>query len=690
MGAMQAPARLPPPRRFSGHLFMVIVAILCGVGGAFGAIAFRALIQLFQEVFFGGFGALVAFLHGERVLGADPLAEALALPWYWRLLAPAVGGLFVGPLVYYFAREAKGHGVPEVMESVALRGGSIRPRVVAVKSVVSAICIGSGGSVGREGPIVQIGAALSSAVGQILRVPSRQLRTIVGCGSAAGIAATFNAPIAGALFAVEIILGDFAVPQFSPIVIASVVATVISRHFLGNFPAFEVPPYRLANPVELVAYGGVGVVAGLVGVLFIQVLYGAEDWFEGSSLPEPLQAALGGLVVGGIGIGLPQVFGVGYSTINSALTGSLPIATLLLLLVAKIAATSLTIGSGGSGGIFAPSLFMGAVTGGFLGSFVHAWFPEWTASSGSYALVTMGAVVAATTHAPITAIIMIFELTGNYTIVPALMAACVVSTLVATFLKRDSIYTLKLRRRGVELEQTEDPNVLRTLFVRDIIDREPAMVPPSASFDEVLELLVTGKHTEIFVVDEDRKLMGMISFQELRRVLLEQDELRPLVVAGDLVDTDLLTVIPEDDLDIVLHALGEGVEEIAVVEGVDAPRLLGSVHKRDVLDAYNQEVMRRDLAGGVLSTVTAVRKVHKVDLGDGFVVQELLAPLAFHGKSLAELDLRRRWGVQVLLVRSPLAANTGIRVPTADDRVAEGDVLVVAGPAPSMKLLEEL
>jgi CIC family chloride channel protein len=679
--------------RFSGHLFMVLVAVVCGVAGAFGAIAFRLLIHVFQDAFFGGFEALSGLLEGGSFLtGDDPLATAVTLPWYRKLLAPALGGLLVGPLVYYLAREAKGHGVPEVMESVALRGGTIRPRVVAVKALASALSIGSGGSVGREGPIVQIGSALSSTIGQILRVPSRQLRTIVGCGTAAGIAATFNAPIAGALFAVEVILGDFAVPQFSPIVIASVVATVISRHFLGDFPAFVVPPYELVSPFELFPYMFVGVIAGIVAVLFVTALYATEDGFERIRFPAPLKAALGGLLVGAIGIGFPQVFGVGYTTINGALTGALPAATLGFLLLAKIVATSITIGSGGSGGVFAPSLFMGAVTGGFLGTFVHQWFPEATASSGSYALVTMGAVVAATTHAPITAIIMIFELTGNYTIIPALMTACVVSTLVASFLKRDSVYTLKLRRRGIDLSPDEDPNVLHNVFVRDIVDREPAVVPLSANFDTVLELIVGTDHTEIFVVNEAEDLVGAIYFREVRRVLLEQEELRHVVVAGDLVERSRPTVTEDDRLDLVIRIFSHSVvEEIAVVDRDNPRRLVGSLHKREVLAAYNQEILRRDLAGGVLGTMTAVRKVQRLDLGDGYVLQELLAPTAFHGRDLSELNLRRHLGIQVLLLRRlPKDGVSSVRVPTPDDRILAGDRMVVAGPRDAVARLEDL
>lgn len=670
------------------HVFMVLVAVACGVAGAFGAVFFRGLIELFQAFFYGGAGGVAAFFAGEAPHADDLVAITRDLPWYWILLAPAAGGALVGPLVWFFAREAKGHGVPEVMEAVALRGGMIRPRIVVVKTLASALSIGSGGSVGREGPIVQIGSAVGSVIGQLLRVPPRELRTIVACGAAAGIAATFNAPIAGALFAVEVILADFAAVSFTPIVISSVVATVISRSILGDVPAFEVPPYELVSGWELVPYAFVGVAAGLAALAFQRSLYLAEDLFERMPLPPWAKASVGGLLVGGMGAaGLPHVFGVGYGSITAAMTDSLPVATMLLLLAAKIVSTSLTVGSGGSGGIFAPSLFMGAMLGGFLGSLIHGWFPESTAAGGSYALVTMGGFVAATTWAPITAIIMIFELTGNYTIVPALMATCVVSTLVTTALSRDSIYTSKLRRRGVDLSAEQDPNVLRGRPIAEVIDRDPERLSASADLQTVVDRIVQSDHTEFFVVNDDQKLLGTIYLRELRRLLPEINLLREVVVAEDLLEKDCPYVTPDDDLAQVMRIFSQDVfEEIPVLD--DEARLVGSVHKRDVLSAYNEGVLQRDLAGGVSHGFSDLAKVKTVELGGGFVLQELQAPPSFHGRSLAELDVARRTGVQVLLVRRHGHASP--RVPKALERFEPGDRLVVAGTLEAVEGLHRL
>ncbi len=671
---------------------MVTVAVACGLAGALGAVVFRFLIRFMQAAFFEGTeGIADLFEEGLLAETSDPLAVAQSLAWYWRLLIPAAGGLIVGPLIYFFAREAKGHGVPEVMAAVALRGGVIRRRIVAVKALASAISIGSGGSVGREGPIVQNASALGSSIGQQLKVPASQMRTIVGCGAAAGVAATFNAPIAGALFASEVIVGNFAVAQLSPIVISAVVATVVSRFALGDYPAFRVPAYELAGPFELLPYMVVGVVAGFVALAFMLTLYGTEGLFDRLRVPDWLKASLGGLIVGAIGIWLPNVFGVGYSTITLALNGALPATLLGALLLAKLAATSLTIGSGGSGGIFAPSLFLGAMTGGFLGTFIHQWFPDATASSGAYALVTMGAVVAAATHAPITAIIMIFELTQTIKIIPPLMAACVISTLVTTFLSRDSIYTMKLRRRGIDLFEEETHNVLTTLYVHDILDREPVTLPASASLQTVLERVLDSEHTEFFVVNERGVLLGTIFLRALTRMLIEQDALRTVVVAGDMVDLHQVGVTPDDDLDLVMQMFSHGLfEELPVVDADDPKKLLGSVHKRDVIQAYNREVLRRDLAGHVSSNVLVASRGLQVELGGGFVLQEIQPPPRFFGKTIRELDIAAATGVHVVLLRKrePDDAGPAIRVPTADDRIDEGDRLVVSGTKSAVESLD--
>src|SRR5210317_106521 len=423
--------------RTNEHTIMAALAVAVGLAGGFGAVGFRYLINFFQTLAYGSSDEL---LH-----------VVLALPWYLKVWVPAAGGLVVGPLVYFFAREAKGHGVPEVMEAVALKGGVIRKRVVIVKSLASAISISTGGSVGREGPIVQIGSAIGSTLGQILNVSAERMRTLVGCGAAAGIAATFNAPIAGSMFALEVILGEFGLATFSPIVISSVVATAVSRAFLGDIPAFIVPAYELVSVWEFPMYMVLGLFCAVVGVSFTKILYKVEDLFDDFKFPEYLKAIIGGVILGAGGLFFPEILGVGYGGIDLALGQQLAWYLLLLLIVVKVMATSITIGSGGSGGIFAPSLFLGAMAGGFFGAVVHQLFPTVTASPGAYSIVGMGALVSATTHGPLSAMLILFEMTGNYKIILPLMLSCILATIFAGQLMKDSIYTLKLARRGINI-----------------------------------------------------------------------------------------------------------------------------------------------------------------------------------------------------------------------------------------------
>jgi CIC family chloride channel protein len=455
------------------HTIMAVLAIFVGLAGGFGAVGFRYLINFFQTVAYGSPSEL---LHVVQ-----------ALPWYHKVWIPALGGAVVGPLVYFLAREAKGHGVPEVMEAVVLRGGLIRKRVVLVKTLASAICIGTGGSVGREGPIVQIGSAIGSSIGQLLNVSAERMRTLVGCGAAAGIAATFNAPIAGSMFALEIILGEFGIATFSPIVISSVVATAISRHFLGDTPAFIVPAYELVSAWELPIYMVLGLFCAVVGVAFIKTLYKLEDVFEDLKFPGYLKAVLGGLILGASGLLVPQILGVGYGAIDLALIQKYSWWLLLVLVAGKILATSITIGSGGSGGVFAPSLFLGAMAGSFFGMVVHALFPGVTASPGAYSIVGMGAVVSATTHGPMAAILILFEMTGSYTIILPLMLSCIIGTIAAGQLFRESIYTLKMIRKGIDIRAGKEVNVLRSMYVKDVMNSGVETVPEGLPLVDMAE-----------------------------------------------------------------------------------------------------------------------------------------------------------------------------------------------------------
>lgn len=649
------------------HTRSLIIATIIGILGGLGAVAFRTLIGLVQH----------AFYQDEF-----SLEVARQLPWYFKILFPAIGGFIVGPLVYFFAREAKGHGVPEVMEAVAIRGGMIRPRVAVVKSLASAICIGSGGSVGREGPIVQIGSAIGSTIGQILKLPPRKLRTMVGCGAAAGIAGTFNAPMAGVLFALEVILGEFGVAQFSPIVVSSVMATVVTHYFYADVPAFIIPGYQFINPFELGPYIFLGLFGGLVSVAFILMLYRSEDLFDKIRFPEPFKPVIGGILIGTIALQFPNIYGVGYETIEAALHNQLPWLILLLLLLAKLVATSLTIGSGGSGGIFAPSLFLGAMAGGTLGSLVHSMFPESTAMPGAYALVGMGAVVAGTTRAPITAILILFELTNNYKIILPLMIACILSTLVSARLKKGSIYTIKLLRRGVNLSRGQDINLLRTIKVENVMSHEAETIPATTKLSDVLEKIYNSPHANFFVVDNKHRLMGSIGFGEIRELIRDVQSLEQILIAEDIANYNVPVVHQNDQLDIVMSMFAQAhLDQIPVVTQDDERQIIGTINRWDVIDAYHRELMKHDLTGSVAGTIEEADHAPTARIGVGYCLQKIEVPVSFYGKSIRDLNLRAKYGAEVVIIYKP---HTGIAeenrvVPTPDYVFSPGDLMLVAG-----------
>jgi CIC family chloride channel protein len=552
----------------TAFVFGTVLGIIVGLGTGLGAVLFRQLINLFHRGFFDGGGYLLSFL-GQ----------------YYVVILPALGGLLVG-LLLHFTRtsEARGHGVPEVMEAVTTQGGRIRQRVAGVEILSSALCIGSGGSAGREGPIVQIGSSLGSTLGQRLRLSEEWTKTLLACGAAGGISATFNAPIAGVFFAHEVILGRMLTRHFGFVVISSVVAAVMAHALLGDEQTFRVPAYTLVSNSEFLLYLMLGALAALVATLFIRTLYKLEDVFERFQFPEYAKPVLGGLAVGAMGLYSPYLFGVGYDGVEQALLGNVGLLTLVALLLLKVLATSFTLGSGGSGGIFAPSLFMGAMLGGAFGEIAHGLWPDVVAPSGAYALVGMAAVFGAAARAPITAILILFEMTRNYPIILPLMVTVVVSTLLAYYLSRDSIYTLKLKRKGVYVAQEERVSLLERVSVRDVMTTDFPTVSPDMPLKQLMRLFARSRHHGFPVVGEGNKLYGMVTIGDVESHMGQREE---KLTAVDIATTELITAFPEESLDSVLRRLGDSeVGRIPVVDSRDKTHMVGVLRRYDIIKAY--------------------------------------------------------------------------------------------------------
>jgi len=570
--------KLPFIFKLSETQILISLSVIVGLSTSFGAIAFIKLIEYFRHIFFD---------YSEQVM-----TGIIGTNNYYLPLIPMIGGLIVGPIVYKFATEARGHGVPEVMLAVARKGGIIRPRVAFAKSIASAICIGSGGSAGREGPIVQIGSAIGSSIGQLFKMSGSRVKILVGCGAAAGISAVFNAPIAGVIFTLEIILGDFAIKTFSPVLLASVIASVVTRTFLGDHPAFTVPSYSMVSAWEVPLYMILGGVCGSVAVLFTVTLHWTEEFFEKLKVMPMLKPAIGGLLLGGIGIFYPQVFADGYEAIKLTLYGNMFIWLMVILIFLKLIATSLTLGSGNSGGIFAPSLFIGAVTGGAFGFVIHSVFPDITASEGAYALVGMAALVGGTTHAPITAILIIFEMTSDYRIILPLMVAVVFSTLVARHIYKPSIYTIKLLKRGIDLRGGKDVTVLRALKVSEVMETDFEKISAGTPMPKILQRVEASRGgTTLMVVDKIGKFVGVLSFQDLMGILT-QHTLGNLIIAKDIASTDFVTVTPDESLDEAQKKMAVKDSRLLPVVNKDDPSIiLGVLRRERLVQYYNRKLI---------------------------------------------------------------------------------------------------
>jgi CIC family chloride channel protein len=451
------------------RLGLVVMALVVGAGAGLGAALFREMV----------FGA-TWLVTGHDQFGQQGHAASAHLPglgiWF-VLVVPVLGGLLYGPLIYRFAREARGHGVPEVMLAVAENGGRIRPPVTIVKALASAITIGVGGSVGREGPIVQIGSALASTLGQLVRMSESRLRIIVACGAAGGIAATFNAPLTGLFFGFEIVLREFSLDALVATSLAAVTGDVISRAIFGSAPFFSMIPHGLSvtNDTTYLLVAVLAVAAGLIGIGFKTFLYWLEDFVDElwKGRPEWARPAVGGIALGALLLAVPQMYGVGYPVMNNVISGHVVVGLILLFLVSKVLATSLTLSIGGSGGVFAPSLFIGAMAGMAFGTLVHNVFGSAVGPPALYAVVAMGGVFAAAAQAPLTAIASVVEMTANFGLTLPIMLTCGIAAAVSKHLSYGSMYTTKLLRRGIDIERAKTTNLLQTLTVADAMAPVP-------------------------------------------------------------------------------------------------------------------------------------------------------------------------------------------------------------------------
>ncbi|MBN2382484.1 chloride channel protein [bacterium] len=621
----------------SEDTFYLLVALLVGITAGYASIVFRFLIDFFQQQYCG-----------------PELLPALSLgfvPLWLKVFIGFCGGLTVGLIIYYWSGESRGAGIPEVMEAVALGGGRIRARVSVVKAVCASLTIGCGGSVGREGPIVQIGSSIGSTIGQILGVSEGRLRIMVACGAAAGIAATFNTPIAGVIFAIEIILGSYAMSTLTPMIFATVFATIIARIHLGEYPFIMVPVYSMVSVYEILTYLGLGILCGLVSLVFLKSIYGLTDYADKIPLKPYWRTAIGLALAGCILHFVPQIYGMGYDSISQALQGHLLFKTMLLYACVKVLSTAISLGCGGSGGIFAPSLFTGALFGGAYGVVMNELLPGQCGPPGAYALVGMGALVSGMTHGPVTTIIMLFELTGDYKMVLPLMIACIMASQLASRLKKESAYTEKLKRRGVTIDRGIETTIMGSLRCKDIHHKELPIVKAETPFQELATRVINFPHHQLYVTDDAGQYLGRINLEGMKHYLNEPER-NDQLKAADVMEHGI-TVTEDTFLTELIRKFGiYDLEEIPVLS--DDGLLKGVVSQHDVFRIYSLEILKKEPRG--------IKFLHRgladgqmadyVELPEDYQLQSVQVAGNMVGKSCRELQIRARYNVTVLAIKS--------------------------------------
>ncbi len=648
--------------------FLLLVP-LTGLATGLASVALVRLVGFVQKLFWGGSRDLLEFAEA-----ASPLHRVVAL---------ALGGLLVGLVVLVARQSVRGHGTAGIIEAVARHRGVISMRRTLIKEGATIITVGSGGSLGREGPLMRVGAALGSLLGRRFHLTGNRLNILVGCGTAAGIAAAYNAPIGGALFALEVVLGNFALESFGPIVVTSALGTIVSRGLLGNYRAYNPPSFDiLVSPWEMGHYLLMGIVIGLASALFILALRGVEKGFD--RVPTPLWAkpVVGFALVGIMGVWFPQIFGNGYDTVNQVLRQGVPLELVLVLPLLKTAATALTMGSGGSGGLFTPTLFVGSVLGSAYGTWSHTHFPATTAGPGAYALVGMGAMIAGTTQAPLTAILIIFELTGDYEIILPLMLCCTVSLLVGRMVHPESIYTQPLLDRGIRLGGRTEQLVMDTIEVRDVMRAGSTPVAAGEPLESVVRKLLNEGRKELFVVGDNGRLLGAITLADLTQ-FLDRPDLLQQVKAGDVVYADIPLLQPTERL---TEAIGRWAQvsrdRLPVVDGPETRRYMGELSAGDIIFLYSQEVLKKEsrLARFDRPVEGSRPETTYVELPGEYVVAMVKLPDSFEGTTLRGLDARRRFGVNVIEVkRHPGSAREHRIIPGPDTELKGGDQLIVVG-----------
>ena len=653
------------------YVQLILLSMMVGVLGALGNFGFRALIEFFTWFF-------------QRV---EWSALAIERGGYYRVLIPLVlmsGGVLIMFLDRVFPEDVLGYGFPQFLEQINLGNPRIKRRWMFVKAIGASLSLGCGASVGREGPIAQIGGAIGSAVARLRNLSPDRVKVLVAAGAGAGIATTFNAPIGGLMFAQEIVLlGHTELANLTLLIIATTSAVVAAHAFQGSNSVFVVPQFQLRSYWEMFTYGGLGVVLGIMGAAFIRFFHFTAGAFRRMQVTDWVKIQLGLALVGVIAIGWPDNLSDGYPVINRAMAGEFGLATLAALTVTKFVGSSVSLGCGVPGGVFGPIFFIGTMAGGTFQRLSEMLLPHLTGPRGSYSLVGLGAFLAATTHAPLTALFLLFEMTQGYDIALPAMIATVTALVVARAIESESIDTYRLAREGKTLQISQERLALTQIPVSAVMTKEVALVRENTALADLLQLAGETSQSTLPVVSSEGELSGLVVTRALLGLLAGGRELGPLVNAYDIAEANCAEVMATDNLysasQIMEH---EGIDELPVVERRYGGKFLGLVTRQHIVQALNR------VTASVGSIAT---RDEPIFWASGYRVTRLEIPPAAAGKTIRELDPRARFSVTVLALRSVKNPDTGFTPITPDGILNAGDLIITAGrPGDIRKFEREL
>lgn len=656
-----------------------VLAVITGALVGLAAVLFHESINLFEYIFFNYGTKFFFFLGGAAVI-----------------LIPAIGMIIQSIMIYFAPKTAKKRSVGEVIKAVATRGGYIPFSTTVFHFFAPVISMGSGGTVGPEGPAAQLGGGVASKLGQMIGLSDSRRRMFTAAGAGAAISAVFNTPLGGVFFALEIILlNDFQSATFSALILASVTASAISRIFLGNQPAFQFDIPEVGHYEHYYLFAIMGLLAGIVSIMYINYSESVSQLFNKKLLkimPRWALMSLIGIIVGICGYFYSDIFGIGYPAINKILASNITWQVAAVLLVLKFILVPLILHSGGFGGVFAPSLFIGAAFG-YLFSIVVNTFWGLNIDPTTFVLVSMGAVLGGINSIPISAILIIFEMTKDYSFILPLMLAVVISTTVVQLVIKGSIHIKHLEQEGYRISSGREVNILNSILVSDVMTPDVTLIPAQTPLPKLIAQLLDSPHSVFYTINSENKLTGTITENELRPIITEYDSLREMVVASDIARSEVIKVTDEDTLDHVFKLFGNSqLDQFPVVSVSDSNKILGTIRRQNAITAYNRASLKYNITDGLASELRSIEKTSLSKVAEGYSIIEKKAPQSFVGKTLVELKLRNTYGLEVLMIKNKNTflneVEEEIIIPDAHYKIKPDDTLILFGADEKIILID--